>query len=212
MNVSLRHTLREGNHCADFFAKLGEGADARLLLHSSPPDDLRPLLRNDATGTLFLRAQSLLFLLFLFSVCQLCNQKKTRLIHSLFIPKIVGKERVFKLQPFQILICIQEQLDVHVHSYITCVQKKKLHCMLLPVDQKQNKQEKTIHKRLFQSLSSIIGQGVSGSFQLDAFNKREETIYCCHITFHIRCNQISMYLTEFRMSNVKGYATLITQK
>lgn len=56
MNVSLRHTLREGNHCADFFAKLGAGADARLLLHSSPPDDLRPLLRNDATGTLFLRA------------------------------------------------------------------------------------------------------------------------------------------------------------
>lgn len=24
MNVSLRHTLREGNHCADYFAKLGE--------------------------------------------------------------------------------------------------------------------------------------------------------------------------------------------
>jgi ribonuclease HI len=56
MNVSLRHTLREANSCADYFAKLGAGSDARLLLHSLPPDDLRPLLRNDATGTLFLRA------------------------------------------------------------------------------------------------------------------------------------------------------------
>lgn len=56
LNCLLLHTLREGNHCADYFAKLGARSDASIFLHSSPPDDLRPLLRNDATGTLFMRS------------------------------------------------------------------------------------------------------------------------------------------------------------
>jgi len=61
LNYSPHHTLREGNQCANFLAKLGASADASLLLHQSPPDDLppddlRPFLRNDATGTLFLRS------------------------------------------------------------------------------------------------------------------------------------------------------------
>jgi len=54
-NYSLHHTLREGNFCADYLAKLGAATDAPIQIHSSPPEDLRPLLRNDAYGTLFLR-------------------------------------------------------------------------------------------------------------------------------------------------------------
>jgi ribonuclease HI len=56
MNVSLNHTLREGNQCADFLAKLGAFSNDGLVVHSQPPDNLRPLLRTDALGTLFLRA------------------------------------------------------------------------------------------------------------------------------------------------------------
>jgi len=55
LNCSLHHTLREGNQCVDYFAKFGASSDASLSLHTSPPDDLRPLLRNDAYGTLFMR-------------------------------------------------------------------------------------------------------------------------------------------------------------
>lgn len=55
-NVSLHHTLREANQCADFLAKLGASSDDTLLAHPQPPDDLRPLLRTDALGTLFLRS------------------------------------------------------------------------------------------------------------------------------------------------------------
>jgi hypothetical protein len=54
-NVSLHHTLREENQCADFFAKLGALSDADFLTHTSPPEGIRDLLRNDATGTFFLR-------------------------------------------------------------------------------------------------------------------------------------------------------------
>ncbi|MCI50277.1 glucan 13-beta-glucosidase, partial [Trifolium medium] len=52
---SLYHTLREGNQCADFFAKLGATSDVDFLTHASPPEDIRDLLRNDALGTLFRR-------------------------------------------------------------------------------------------------------------------------------------------------------------
>jgi hypothetical protein len=55
-NYSLHHTLREGNQCADFLAKLGAFLDDIFLSHQFPLDDLRPLLRIDASGTLFLRA------------------------------------------------------------------------------------------------------------------------------------------------------------
>jgi ribonuclease HI len=54
-NVSLHHTLREGNQCADFFAKLGATSDVDFLTHASPPEGVRDLLRNDAMGTFFLR-------------------------------------------------------------------------------------------------------------------------------------------------------------
>ncbi|CAJ2638352.1 S-like ribonuclease [Trifolium pratense] len=54
-NVSLYHTLRERNQCADFFAKLGASSDADFLTHASPPEGIRDLLRNDAMRTFFLR-------------------------------------------------------------------------------------------------------------------------------------------------------------
>jgi len=55
-NYSLHHTLREGNQCADFMTKLGASSDDIFLSHQFPPDYLRPLLRIDTPGTLFLRA------------------------------------------------------------------------------------------------------------------------------------------------------------
>jgi hypothetical protein len=54
-NVSLYHTLREGNQCADFFAKLGAFSDASFLTPVSPPKGVRDLLKNDAIRTFFLR-------------------------------------------------------------------------------------------------------------------------------------------------------------
>lgn len=55
-NFSLNHTLREGNQSADYLAKLGAMSDVNVLIHQSPPDELCPLLKNDAAGTLFLRS------------------------------------------------------------------------------------------------------------------------------------------------------------
>ena len=54
-NVTVSHTLREGNQCADFMAKLGASSDIDLLFHESPPVGLDNLLRSDAADTLFLR-------------------------------------------------------------------------------------------------------------------------------------------------------------
>jgi len=52
-NFSLQHSLREGNQCADFMAKLGASTDVELTIHSSPPEDLLPLLRTDKLGASF---------------------------------------------------------------------------------------------------------------------------------------------------------------
>jgi hypothetical protein len=54
-NFSLHHTLREGNQCADFMAKLGASNDDNLTIHANPPEGLLPLLQSDELGTLFLR-------------------------------------------------------------------------------------------------------------------------------------------------------------
>ncbi|CAJ2646060.1 unnamed protein product [Trifolium pratense] len=54
-NVSLCHTLREGNQCADFFAKLGASSDADFTNHDCPPEGVQDLLKNDALGILFQR-------------------------------------------------------------------------------------------------------------------------------------------------------------
>ncbi|KAK2376467.1 hypothetical protein QL285_077249 [Trifolium repens] len=54
-NLSLLHTLREGNQCADILAKKGATSDAALVIHSTPPVDLLAQLRTDALGTFFPR-------------------------------------------------------------------------------------------------------------------------------------------------------------
>jgi hypothetical protein len=54
-NVSLCHTLREGNQCADFFAKLGATSDADFLTHVSPTEGVRDHHRNYAMRTFFPR-------------------------------------------------------------------------------------------------------------------------------------------------------------
>jgi hypothetical protein len=53
-NISLQDTLREVNQCADFFAKLGASSDVDFLTYASPPEGVRDLLKNNATGTFFL--------------------------------------------------------------------------------------------------------------------------------------------------------------
>ncbi|XP_045809964.1 uncharacterized protein LOC123904334 [Trifolium pratense] len=50
-NVSLCHTLREDNQCADFFAKLGASSNTDFISHDCPPEDVQDLLKNDALGT-----------------------------------------------------------------------------------------------------------------------------------------------------------------
>jgi hypothetical protein len=52
-NVTVCHTLREGNQCADFMSKLGVGLCTEMLYHVSPLANLLYLLRMDAVGTLF---------------------------------------------------------------------------------------------------------------------------------------------------------------
>jgi len=47
-NVTVCHTLKEDNHCADFMAKLGASSDTKLLYHASPPKDILYLLRMNA--------------------------------------------------------------------------------------------------------------------------------------------------------------------
>jgi len=54
-NVVVNYTLREGNQCADFFAKLGASSDVEFLRHESPPVNLKNLLQSDAAGIFYLR-------------------------------------------------------------------------------------------------------------------------------------------------------------
>lgn len=54
-NVTICHTLREGNKCANFMVKLGVASNNKLLRHASPPKDVLHLLRMDALGIYFSR-------------------------------------------------------------------------------------------------------------------------------------------------------------
>jgi len=51
-NFSLEHSLREGNQCADYMAKLGASTDDIFTVHSSPPELLIPLLGKDEIGSI----------------------------------------------------------------------------------------------------------------------------------------------------------------
>ncbi|PNX57966.1 ribonuclease H [Trifolium pratense] len=54
-NVSIDHTLREGNACADFLAKLGASSKSSLVILEAPPSDMSRLLLADAGGMMFVR-------------------------------------------------------------------------------------------------------------------------------------------------------------
>jgi ribonuclease HI len=49
--VSLSHTLNEGNACADFLAKFGSSNDIKLKIWSTPPEGMGDLLRSDSERT-----------------------------------------------------------------------------------------------------------------------------------------------------------------
>jgi hypothetical protein len=53
-DVSIFHTLREENQCADFFAKPEASSDVGFLTHISPYKSVRNLLKNDAMNMFFL--------------------------------------------------------------------------------------------------------------------------------------------------------------
>jgi hypothetical protein len=55
-NVSIFHTLREENACADFLAKLGSTNDDKLSIWKSPPSDLKKLISTDALRMAYPRA------------------------------------------------------------------------------------------------------------------------------------------------------------
>jgi len=54
-NFTLHHTLREGNRCVDYMAKMGASSKDVFIMHPSPPVDLLPLLKIDASITFFYR-------------------------------------------------------------------------------------------------------------------------------------------------------------
>lgn len=53
--VELKHTLREGNQCADQLAKRGAYSGEKLQIFTSPPSDLSASLGGDAAGVSFPR-------------------------------------------------------------------------------------------------------------------------------------------------------------
>ncbi|XP_024626699.1 uncharacterized protein [Medicago truncatula] len=55
-NFTVHHCLREGNHCADFLAKLGAISNEEFSTYDTSPSDLLPLIKNDAMGVLYSRA------------------------------------------------------------------------------------------------------------------------------------------------------------
>jgi len=55
-NFTVQHYLHERNQCANFMVKLGASSYDECFIHSSPPQDLPVLLRNDAVGIYFPRA------------------------------------------------------------------------------------------------------------------------------------------------------------
>ena len=54
-NTSILYTLREGNNFIDFLAKMRVASNSVMTNHSSSPEGLLPLTRDDAWGTYFPR-------------------------------------------------------------------------------------------------------------------------------------------------------------
>ncbi|PNX76074.1 ribonuclease H, partial [Trifolium pratense] len=55
-DVSIFHTMRKGNVCADFLAKLGSTNDDKLSMCESPPNDLKKFIAADALRMAYPRA------------------------------------------------------------------------------------------------------------------------------------------------------------
>ncbi|XP_057432510.1 uncharacterized protein LOC130725282 [Lotus japonicus] len=53
--VLLKHTLREGNACADFLTKHGADQQGDLVVVEEPPQDIALLLLADASGVASMR-------------------------------------------------------------------------------------------------------------------------------------------------------------
>nr|KYP38635.1 hypothetical protein KK1_040110 [Cajanus cajan] len=53
--LSLRHSLREGNQCADFLSKLGPNCGLELVVLVDMPAGLKTFIQADIEGTLFLK-------------------------------------------------------------------------------------------------------------------------------------------------------------
>lgn len=49
-HVSIKHSYREGNRCADRLANLGLSQDMKFVIHYCPPVDLIPLVEADCRG------------------------------------------------------------------------------------------------------------------------------------------------------------------
>jgi hypothetical protein len=88
-NISLCHTLREGNQCVDFFAKLEASSDVDLSTHAFSPNCVRDLFKNDEMRIFFLRISSF-FLVFVKKFdrknidIQYCYQKNILFLRNQF--------------------------------------------------------------------------------------------------------------------------------
>jgi hypothetical protein len=74
-SVKVVHTLREGNTCADYLAKLGAHNPEVYSPIAIPPSEMSLLLLADASGTLFSRQFFLVYFSFPFPPC---TKKKKR--------------------------------------------------------------------------------------------------------------------------------------
>lgn len=54
-DVVIKHTLREGNQCDDYLAKLGAANNDALRIHAAPPLGINYLLLADEAGVAFPR-------------------------------------------------------------------------------------------------------------------------------------------------------------
>lgn len=55
LKIKVQHTLREGNKCADFLAKLGASQELQFVYLVDPTPDLIPFLLADEAGTSYIR-------------------------------------------------------------------------------------------------------------------------------------------------------------
>jgi ribonuclease HI len=75
-NVTIEHTLREGNRCVDHLAKVGARSNSPLVILTEPPSDLVNLIWADARGMVCEGVIPLFLVLFSFSPFSHVTKKK----------------------------------------------------------------------------------------------------------------------------------------